>query len=172
MKQLLAHPYGKVLVVAMIVGFAGYAVWRLSEAAFGVTGEGKKAGPRVQSLVRGLIYAGLAVTGVALLGGSTSSQSGQQKELTARVMQHTGGRWLVGTVGVVIAIVGLVLAWEGVRRRFMRYFPAGALSPSVRRLVMVSGVHRQHRSRSRLRGRRSARRDCRGPLRAEQGRRP
>jgi hypothetical protein len=55
-------------------------------------------------------------------------------------MQHTGGRWLVGTVGVVIAIVGLVLAWEGVRRRFMRYFPAGALSPGVRRLVTVSGV--------------------------------
>jgi hypothetical protein len=139
MKQLLAHPYGKILVIAMIVGFAGYAIWRLSEAAFGVTGEGKKVGPRIQSLVRGLIYAGLAVTGYALLHGSSSSQAGQQREITARVMQHTGGRWLVGTVGVVIAIVGLVLAWEGLRLRFMRYFPVGSLSPSTRRLVEVLG---------------------------------
>jgi len=140
MKQLLAHPYGKVLLVAMIIGFAGYAFWRLTEAAFGVTGEGMDAGPRIQSLVRGLIYAALAVSGLALLRGSSSSQAGQQREITARVMQHTGGRWLVGTVGVVIAIVGLALAWEGLRRRFMRYFPAGQLSEGTRRLVTVLGV--------------------------------
>ena len=139
LKQLLTHPYGKVLVVAMVVGFAGYAFWRLSEAAFGVTGEGKAKGPRIQSLVRGLVYAGLAFTGVALLRGSSQSQAGQQRELTAQVIHHTGGRWLVGTVGVVIAIVGLALAWEGLRLRFMRYFPAGALSPGTRRLVSVLG---------------------------------
>jgi hypothetical protein len=89
--------------------------------------------------VRGLVYAGLAFTGYALLHGSSSSQAGQQREMTARVMQHTGGRWLVGTVGVVIAVVGLALAWEGLRLKFMRYFPAGALRPGTRRLVEVLG---------------------------------
>jgi hypothetical protein len=48
------------LASAARIGFAGYALWRLSEAAFGVTGEGNGTGPRLKSLVRALIYAGFA----------------------------------------------------------------------------------------------------------------
>ena len=43
--QLLAdEPYGLVSLGLLGIGFAGYALWRLSEAAFGVTGEGNGAG--------------------------------------------------------------------------------------------------------------------------------
>jgi Domain of Unknown Function (DUF1206) len=137
-QQLLTQPYGKVLVGAMAVGLAGYALWRLSEAAFGVTGESGK-GPRLQSLVRGVVYAALAASAVSVLYGSHSSQAGQQSELTARVMHHAGGRWLVGGVGVIVAVVGLVLAWQGLRLRFMKYFPAGSLPPGVRGVVRLLG---------------------------------
>jgi hypothetical protein len=59
--QLLASkPYGLVLLWLLGIGFAGYALWRLSEAAFGVPGEGNGTGPRLKSLVRALIYAGFA----------------------------------------------------------------------------------------------------------------
>jgi hypothetical protein len=139
LQQVLTHSYGSVLVGAMAAGFAAYALWRLSEAAFGVTGEGRAVGPRIQSLVRGLIYAALAVSAVSLLQGSHSSQAGQQSEITARVMHHSGGRWLVGLVGLAIAAAGLILAWQGVRLRFMKYFPAGALKPRVRALVRALG---------------------------------
>src|SRR5579864_8133574 len=57
--QLLAgKPYGLVSLWLLAIGFAGYALWRLSEAAFGVTGEGNGAGPRLKSLVRAVVYAG------------------------------------------------------------------------------------------------------------------
>jgi hypothetical protein len=139
LQQVLAKPFGGFLVAAMAVGFAGYAVWRLSEAAFGVTGEGRKALPRVQSLVRGLVYAGLAVVAVSLLLGSRQPQSSQSREVTAQVMQHPGGRWLVGLVGVAIAVTGLVLAWDGVRAKFMKYFPQGQLGPGIRATALVLG---------------------------------
>jgi hypothetical protein len=43
--QLLAgKPYGAVSLWLLAVGFAAYALWRLSEAAFGVTGDAN--GPR------------------------------------------------------------------------------------------------------------------------------
>ena len=59
--QLLAgKPYGLVSLWLLAIGFAGYALWRLSEAAFGVTGEGNGAGPRLKSLVRAVVYAGFA----------------------------------------------------------------------------------------------------------------
>jgi hypothetical protein len=138
--QVVARPFGELVVAAMAVGFAGYALWRLSEAAFGVRGEGRGIGPRLQSLVRGLVYAGLALTAVALLQGSRTSQASQQQGLTARAMAQPGGRWLVAAVGAVVVGVGLMLVVEGVRLRFMRYFPVGVLSPHVRRAVRVLGA--------------------------------
>ena len=139
LQQVLARPFGGLLVAAMAVGFAGYAVWRFSEAAFGVTGEGPGALPRIQSLVRGLVYAGLSVVAVSLLLGSRQPQSAQSREATARVMSHPGGQWLVGVVGAVIAVTGLVLAWQGLRARFMRYFPQSQLGAPVRTAALVLG---------------------------------
>src|SRR5450755_4979769 len=101
--QLLAgKPYGLVSLWLLAIGFAAYALWRLSEAAFGVTGEGNGAGPRLKSLVRALVYASFAFTTFAVIGGAHASQSGQEQDLSARVMRHPGGQWAVGIVGLII----------------------------------------------------------------------
>ncbi len=140
--QLLAsEPYGLVLLWLLGIGFAGYALWRLSEAAFGVTGEGNGAGPRLKSLVRALIYAGFAyLTFEIISGAGGASQTKKQQDLTAGVMHHTGGRWLVGIVGLVIVIAGLTLVFEGIRRKFLRYLQLSQLSTRMRRLVEWLGV--------------------------------
>ena len=63
--QLLAgKSYGLVSLWLLGIGFAAYALWRLSEAAFGVTGERPGAGPRLKSLGRAIIYAGLLLPDV------------------------------------------------------------------------------------------------------------
>ncbi len=139
LRELAARPFGEVVVVLLAIGFAGYAIWRLSEAAFGVVGEPPGAGPRVKSLVRGLIYLGLTFTAVSLLLGSRQSQSKQQTSVTAQVMDHTGGRFLVAGVGLVIAGVGVALVVEGFRLKFMRYFPDGQLSSSLREAIKHLG---------------------------------
>lgn len=122
--ELLSHSYGTVLVWVLAVGFFGYALWRLSEAAFGVTGEGHGARPRLKSLARGLAYLVLTFTAVSALRGSATSQSSQQESLAARVMSHSGGRVAVAMVGVAIVAVGAALVVEGVRLTFLRYFRA------------------------------------------------
>jgi hypothetical protein len=139
--QLLAgKPYGSVSLWLLCIGFAAYALWRLSEAAYGVAGDGKRAGPRLRSLARALIYAGLAYLTFRVISGTRSSQSGQQQDITARVMQHPGGRWLVGIVGLIVVIVGLVLVLEGIRRKFMRYLRTSQMSRRTRRIVGLLGV--------------------------------
>jgi Domain of Unknown Function (DUF1206) len=139
--QLLAsQPYGLVALWLLFVGFAGYALWRLSEAVFGVTGEGNGAGPRLKSLVRAVLYAIFAVLTVKVITGQQASQASQQKDLTATVMHHTGGRWLVGIVGLAIVIAGLVLVLEGIRRKFMKYLRTGEMSPQTRRAVERLGM--------------------------------
>ena len=139
--QLLAgKPYGLVSLWLLGIGFAGYALWRFSEAAFGVTGEGNGAGPRLKSLFRGLVYSGLAYLTFQVISGVHSNQAVKQQDVTASVMHHAGGRWLVGIVGLIIAIAGAALIIQGVRRRFMRYLETSRMSPRTRRVVEWLGV--------------------------------
>jgi hypothetical protein len=139
--QLLARqPYGLVSLWLIGIGFAAYALWRLSEAAFGVTGEGNGAGPRLKSLARAVIYAGFAYLTFQVISGSAGSQTKKQQDLTAKVMHHSGGRWLVGLVGLIIVIAGLTLVFEGIRRKFMKFLETSRMSLRTRRIVERLGV--------------------------------
>jgi hypothetical protein len=141
LQLLAAQPYGLVSLWLLGIGFAGYALWRLSEAAFGVTGEGNGAGPRLKSLVRALIYAFFAYLTFKIIAGSgTGSQTKKQQDLTATVMHHPGGQWLVGIVGLAIVIAGLVLVFEGIRRKFLKYLQLSQMSPRTRRIVERLGM--------------------------------
>jgi hypothetical protein len=137
--QLLAQPLGAFFVVLLAVGFAAYSAWRLSEAAFGVVGEGRRTGPRLQSLARGIAYAFLAFTAVSVLAGSRAPQSKQQSGYAATVMELPAGRWAVGIVGLVVVAVGAFMVFEGIRLKFMRYFPADQVSGRSRSLVRILG---------------------------------
>lgn len=135
--EVLAQPFGTALVLLMALGFLAYAVWRFSEAAFGVAGEGRGAAPRLKSLGRGLVYLVLAFSALELLRGARGTQAGQQGHLAGTVMQQQGGRWLVGAVGVAVVVVGLVMVREGWSGKFLRYF--GALPPGTRTPVVWLG---------------------------------
>ena len=71
---LAGKSYGEASLWLLGIGFAGYALWRLSEAAFGVTGEPPGAGPRLKSLARAVIYAGLSYLTFTVIAGTDRSQ--------------------------------------------------------------------------------------------------
>jgi fumarate reductase subunit D len=139
--QLLAgKPYGLVALVLLGIGFAGYALWRLSEAVFGVTGDKPGAGPRLRSLARAVVYAFFAfLTFEVIAGRATGTETQKQQDITAKVMQHAGGRWLVGIVGLIVVICGLVLVLEGIKRKFMKYLHTAQMSRRTRRVIEILG---------------------------------
>src|SRR5258708_21986011 len=67
LQWLAGQPYGKVSLWVLGIGFAAYALWRLSEAAYGVAREGNRAGPPLKSLAPALIYAGLSFPSFPLI---------------------------------------------------------------------------------------------------------
>jgi hypothetical protein len=140
LQWLAGKPYGLVSLWLLGIGFAAYALWRLSEAAYGVAGEGMRTGPRLRSLARAVIYAGLAYLTFKVISGTEGSQSRQQQDITANVMRDPGGRWLVGIAGLIVVIIGLILIMEGIRRRFMKYLRTSQMSPRTRRIVRLLGV--------------------------------
>jgi Domain of Unknown Function (DUF1206) len=138
--QLLARqPFGLVLLWLIGIGFAAYALWRLSEAAFGATGDGRKAGPRLRSLGRAIVYAALAALTFQVISHSSGNETKKQQDLSATLMHHSvGGQVLVGVIGAAIAVAGVVLVIEGFRRKFMEYM--GLMGTRTRRVVERLGV--------------------------------
>lgn len=132
-------PFGSLLLWLLAIGFTGLALWRLSEAAFGTD----KA-ERVQSLARGLVYTFFAVSTFAFVlgksGSATQSSTQKSTSATARVMQHGGGRLLVGVVGLVLIGIGCYMAYEGVTKKFLEKLKTGEMSQRARQVVEKLGV--------------------------------
>jgi hypothetical protein len=143
LRTVAAKPYGEVVLWLLAVGFAGYALWRFTEVALGETGGDRGWKGRVKSLVRGLVYGALCVTTVSLLIGAGNPSGGsvrQNQTMTAKLMAHSGGRWLVGLVGLTVVAVGAMMVYEGLNRKFLKYLRLGEMSHGTRRLVELLGV--------------------------------
>jgi hypothetical protein len=132
---------GLALIWVLGVGLGAYALWRLSEAAFGTGPDGNKKGARAKSAVRGLVYAGVCVSTFAFAAGtSRTGQAQEQQSLTARVMRHDAGRWLVGVAGVMVVVVGIAMIVEGVTRRFEKQLRMQEMSHTTRQVVSRLGM--------------------------------
>lgn len=141
LQLLAAQPLGLVVLWLLGAGLAGYALWQLSQAAFGVAVEGKRAGPRLKSLGSAAIYAGLAYLTFSIVAGTShGSQTHRQQDLTAHVMRHTGCQWLVGIAGLVVVVIGVALLAEGVTRRFLRHLATAGMTYRMRRVVTALGA--------------------------------
>jgi len=139
--EVAQHSFGKVLLWLLGIGFAAYALWRLSQAAFGTAAEGSKAGPRLKSLVRGIVYAGFAVSTFSFIAGTPAKgQRQQQESLTARVMHHSYGRWAVGLAGAVVVIVAIAMVVEGASRKFEQQLEMAELHGTTRTVVLRLGM--------------------------------
>jgi hypothetical protein len=139
--EVAEHAYGLLLLWVLAIGFGAYSVWRLSEAAFGTAAEGKKTGPRVQSLLRGFTYAVLCASTFSFIAGrSQQGQAQQQETVTAKVLRHSAGRLLVGFVGLLVVAVGVGMIVEGARKKFEKQLRMNELRGTVRTVVVRLGV--------------------------------
>ncbi|MCU1486091.1 MAG: putative integral rane protein [Actinomycetia bacterium] len=138
LRALARQPFGRVLLAALTVGFAAYALWRFAEAALGDDDPPK----RLLHAARGVLYAAFTVTSARLvLGGRGGGSSDEQaKTWSARLLAHTGGRPLVVVIGVGLVVAGGVLAWRGVHQRFEKHLRLGDMTPAQRRWLPWLGT--------------------------------
>jgi len=132
---------GRAVLAAMALGFAGYAAWRLVDAALDTSGRGsdlKGIGKRLVAAGSGVIHCGLAVSAARLaLGGHRSGGGSSRTAETgaATVIHFPGGEALLLAAAAVLAGVAVVQIALGVRLRFMRH-----LSPEAERHLWIKAV--------------------------------
>ena len=143
--QIADKSYGIFVLWLLVAGFAGLALWRFSEAAFGAVGpNGHKKSERLKSFARGVLYSVFFVSTLQLvLGASTSATANgntQSRDMTARVMAHSGGRVVVGLIGAVILVIGIALAREGWTKTFLTKMDLSGAPAGTRALVEKLGL--------------------------------
>jgi hypothetical protein len=115
--SLATSTLGRVLLWALAVGFAAFAVWHVYEA---VRGErDREAVQRLLDLGRAAVYAVLCAlaAGFALNSQSQRDSEHTERTWTARVLDWPGGRALVAGAGLVIAATGVYLVWRASTNR-------------------------------------------------------
>jgi hypothetical protein len=135
-------PFGAFLLWLLVIGFAGMALWRLSEALYGGPGaDGRKASNRAIAGFKAVLYGFIAygILRYALGLGAPKSSNKQSVDLTSTAMRQPGGRILVGIVGLVLIGVGAWLAWRAFERKFLAELRTGEMSPQTRKVVTFLG---------------------------------
>lgn len=139
---IVEQPLGKALLIAMTIGLAGYAIWRLIRAGIGHgTQDSDGASERVGGAASGLAYAALCVTAVQILvGASSSGGTNSPKKTTGGVLDWTGGTTIVAIVGVILIGVALYQGYIAVSRKFLEDSKTWEMNHVVKRAFTAIGV--------------------------------
>lgn len=144
LEDVASKPFGRVLLIVMAVGFAAYALWRWSVAAFGgaTSGSGgKELAQRLGALAMGFVYAGLCISTIlVVIGRPTSSSNQQQQSATARLLALPLGRALVFVIGAGIVIGGCIVVWRALTRKFEKKLATEKMGPRVHSWAVGLGI--------------------------------
>lgn len=145
-EDVAAKPFGRILLIAMALGFAAYALWRWSVAATGGPGArakstAEKSGRRLGALVSGFVYAGLCVTTIVVIAGRPASSSTQQQQsTTAWLLGLPLGHALVIGIGVGVVVAGFAVIWLACARKFEKNLATNEMGRLTRRWATGLGV--------------------------------
>jgi hypothetical protein len=144
LQAVVRQPFGRLLVLLLAVGFAGYAAWRFVEAAVGPADQpdtNKVRFKRVGYFLRGCLYAFFFGSAVRLFIWSNSAAAERpEKDWTARVLDWPLGSWLVQGAGLVAIGAGLYIGWRGVSGKFRKRLKSLEMGPGIQLWVRAVGT--------------------------------
>ena len=148
LQAVVRQPFGRILVLLLAVGFAGYAAWRFVEAAVGPADQSEKDKEkaknkikRVGYFLRGCLYAFFFGSAVKLfIWSNSAAKEGAEADWTARVLDWPGGTWLLQAAGLGAIGAGLYIGWRGVAGKFRKRLKSLEMGPTMCAWVRVIGT--------------------------------
>jgi hypothetical protein len=143
LRALLEAPFGRVLLLVIAGGLAGYALWRLVEAITDPERRGadaKAVAMRVGNAVRGLAHGALALAAFRLGTGHGGGGSRGPDGWTARVFALPAGEALVWIGAAVVAGYGAYQIYRAWRAKLGRHLALTQVS--ARTAAVLVGICR------------------------------
>jgi hypothetical protein len=127
---------GPLLMWLLAIGMLVYAAWRLVTAFLPGSTDAKGWVKRIGYVVSAVIYTTFAFTAIALARSSSAAAStnGNTKvtSMTGRLMEHTGGRVLIGVVGAIVIAAGIYRIVKGIKVDVDDELDLSSMSPARR----------------------------------------
>jgi hypothetical protein len=120
---------GRVLLAVMALGFFGYGVWRLSEAAIDTEGHGDKPAGlavRLGGAVSGLVHLGLLVLAANMVLGGHDDGGDSARQGAAATLDLPGGEIVLLLAGAGLLVTGAVQMVKAVKASFLRHLDGRA----------------------------------------------
>ena len=118
-EMIAQHPLGRLLMIPIAVGLAGYSLWGVVRAVLDPLHRGhspKGIGTRLGYALSGLAFAGLFAAAIRFLAGAVNHIP-KDRDWTVALLAHPAGRWLVAILGlcwILGAGIGqIVIGWTG-----------------------------------------------------------
>lgn len=141
---IAVQPFGGVVLWIMAIGLVAFGIWQLLCAGSGfkwVQDKGKRTMKRIGTGGRAVAVFAIAISAMKLLvAPQGKSENGESRSATAKLMSAPGGRVLVGIAATVVIVAAVVIAYRGLRKKFLSDLDLTRVSPGTARWVEALGA--------------------------------
>ena len=141
LREVTQAPMGGVLLWLIVVGLAGYAIWRIVDAitdAEGKGGDSKGIARRIGSAVRGVGHGALAVGAFKLATGAGGG-GGKSQELASKATD-VAGDWVLWAAAIGVIVYACYQLYRALKSKLGSQLDLGSASDRFGRWVI--GVSR------------------------------
>jgi hypothetical protein len=144
--KIAQQPFGEALLWGMAIGLFIYAAWRIVTVALPADTDGHAMLKRVGYVVSAIVYVVLGLTAISLArhpgtsGSEAETEDSRIGTFTADVMGWTGGRWLVGVIGLVVIGIGAYFLYKAVSGRFEKELEHRSVGPFSWDVIRMMGL--------------------------------
>ncbi|MGA7729686.1 MAG: DUF1206 domain-containing protein [Chloroflexia bacterium] len=128
---LSPEPFGKILLVGVVVGLAGYSLWGFVRAALDPMGKGsslKGIAQRIGYVISALTYGALIIPTIRAIVGYAEEQENGTEQGTAFLLSQPLGHWLVLLAGLIAMGGAVGQAYLGITGKFKDDFKQSEMS--------------------------------------------
>lgn len=145
LETIIAQPFGRALIVAMVVGLIGYASWRFIQTVFDTDDHGLKPkglAVRAGLAASGITYGYLAVFCLAMLGlfGSSDDGGGGNGGVVGWFGSIFGALpALLGMAAIFLGVAGAHF-WKAITRKYMDHIDPPQSAEAMVNLISITGL--------------------------------
>ena len=142
MVYLTGNPFGKLVLVVVVVGLAAYSLWGFIRAIYDPLHRGSDAAgymARLGFVSSALSYLAIVIFGLQILAGSGGASGDSTQKTIASILTHPAGGWLTVLIGLVALGVAVGQFVEAKRATFARDLKGTEMSASERNIAVKLG---------------------------------